>query len=127
MFLGILRLYLCKKNICLVNIIMSKLRFANFSFDEKSSDTLHENEKYLRFCYMNIYFFYINKISRSQGTFWYLFNFFKVVVDRARRSQTCCTAAEIRISVCARHSSELELRPGGGICNTSLVVGVTSV
>ena len=26
---------------------MSKLHFANLSFDEKSSDTLRENEKYL--------------------------------------------------------------------------------
>ena len=57
MFLGILRFYLCKKNICQINIIMSKLHFANLSFDEKSSDTLRENEKYLRFCLINIYFF----------------------------------------------------------------------
>ena len=55
---------------------MSKLHFANLSFDEKSSDTLRKNEKYLRFCLINIYFFYINKISRSQGTFWYYFLFF---------------------------------------------------
>ena len=33
---------------------MSKLHFANLSFDEKSSDTLCENEKYLRFCLINI-------------------------------------------------------------------------
>ena len=55
---------------------MSKLHFANLSFDEKSSDTLRENEKYLRFCLINIYFFYINKISRSQATFGYFFFFF---------------------------------------------------
>ena len=36
---------------------MSKLHFANLSFDEKSSDTLRENDKYLRFCLINIYFF----------------------------------------------------------------------
>ena len=54
---------------------MSKLHFANLSFDEKSSDTLRENEKYLRICLTNIYFFYINKISRSLGTFWYFFFF----------------------------------------------------
>ena len=49
-----------EKNICLVKIIMSILHFANLSFDEKSSDTLHKNEKYLRFCLINIFFFYIN-------------------------------------------------------------------
>ena len=57
---------------------MSKLHFANLSFDEKSSDTLRENEKYLRFCLINIYFFYKNKISRSQATFGYFYLFFKV-------------------------------------------------
>ena len=101
---------------------MSKLHFANLSFDEKSSDTLRENEKYLRFCLINIYFFYINRISRSQGTFWYNFYFFKVTVDRATRSQIRCTAAEIRISVCARHNSKLEPargRGGGGGANFS--------
>ena len=46
-----------KKSICLVKIIMSKLHFANLSFDEKSSNTLRENEKYLKFCLINIYFF----------------------------------------------------------------------
>ena len=36
---------------------MSKLHFANLSFDEKSSDTLRENENNVRFCLINIYFF----------------------------------------------------------------------
>ena len=86
MFLGICRFYLCKKSICLVKIIMSKLHFANLSFDEKSSDTLCENEKYLRFCLININFFYINRIYRSQGTFWYFLICFKMAVDRAKWS-----------------------------------------
>ena len=36
---------------------MSKLHFANLSFDEKSSDTLRKNEKYLRFFLKHILFF----------------------------------------------------------------------
>ena len=88
-----------KKSICLVKIIMSKLHFANLSFDEKSSNTLRENEKYLKFCLINIYFFYINRIYRSQGTFWYFLICFKVTVDRATRSRTRCTAAKMKISV----------------------------
>ena len=34
---------------------MSKLHFANHSFDEKSSDTLRENENNIQFCLINIY------------------------------------------------------------------------
>ena len=46
---------------------MSKLHFANLSFDEKSSDTLCENENNLRFCLINIYFFFGDKESIDRG------------------------------------------------------------
>ena len=98
---------------------MSKLHFANLSFDEKSFDTLRENEKYLRLFFLNIYFFTQIK-SQDPKLPLDNFFFFKVILDRAMQSQTRCTVTEIRICVSAGPSSGLE-------SGRALFVEVTSV
>ena len=64
--------------------------------------------------YQTYIFFYINKISRSQGTFWYLFFFLSDCGPSTEVANTLYRGGNTNLCVCPRPSSVLELGQGGG-------------